>query len=127
MLPLLLVAGVYGCAPLQDKPSAPQSAELASANPSSASTPSSSNGADLTFLGTVTSIDAANTGNPGKKWVVTTRVDKILSGDFGGSNFAFAVHSPVQAGLEVGTQYRIRATRTLEGYLVDQDQWRQSP
>jgi hypothetical protein len=124
---LLLVAGVYGCAALQDEPSAPKFADLASAIPSSASTARNPTSDDLTFLSTVTSIEAADTGNARKKWVVTTRVDKILSGDFAGTQFSFAIHSPAQSGLEVGKQYRIRATRTHKGYLVDEDQWRQSP
>lgn len=124
-LRLLLVAGVCSCAPLHDRPPAPQSAELASANPSSASTPQNSNSDDLALLSTVTSIEGADIGNPRKKWVVTTRVDKVLAGHFAGSQFSFAIHSPAQSGLEVGKQYRIRATRTHEGYLVNQDQWRQ--
>jgi hypothetical protein len=81
----------------------------------------------LTFLGTVTRIEIADTGDSLKKWVVTTRVDKVLSGVFSGSQFSFAIHSPAQSGLEVGKQYRIRATRTRDGYFVDQNQWSRSP
>ena len=115
MLLVLLMAGVCGCAPTRDKPSM----EPASASPNSASTPSRSNHSDLTFLGTVTKIEAADTCDPLKEWVVTTRVDKVLSGDFSGSQFSFAIHSPVQSGIEVGKQYQIRATATPEGYLVE--------
>jgi hypothetical protein len=119
-LPLiLLMVGVYGCTPVQDKPSV----EPASASPNSASTPRRSTLIDLTFLGKVTNIEAADTGDPLKEWVVTTRVDKVLSGDFSGSQFSFAIHSPAKSGLKVGKQVRIRATGTPDGYLVDDHQW----
>jgi hypothetical protein len=81
----------------------------------------------LTFLGTVTRIYQAETGDPLKRWVVTTRVNKILSGSFTGSQFSFAIHSPSKSGLVVGKEYSIRATRTPEGYLVDDYQWQKSP
>src|SRR5450631_3469981 len=122
MLRLPLVAWVCGYALLHATPPALQSAEAASVNPSGATTPQSTNSDDLALLGTVTSIHVADTGNPRKQWVVTTRVDKILAGDFAGRQFSFAIHSQAQSGLEVGKQYRIRATRTREGYVVEQDQ-----
>jgi hypothetical protein len=113
-LPLvLLIAGVCGCTPVQE------SAMSKPVEPASAS----SILRDLTFLGTVTKIEAADTGDPRKEWVVTTRVDKVLSGDFSGSQFSFAIHSPAKSGLEMGKQYRIRATGTPEGYIVDGSPW----
>jgi hypothetical protein len=127
LLLLLSVTGLSGCSLLEDKPSAPPPAEVATASPSNSSTDDTSNPSDLTFLGTVTSIEAADTGDRLKNWVVTARVDRIVSGRFSGGQFSFAIHSPTLSGLEVGKQCRIRATRTQKGYLVDQYQWRRSP
>jgi hypothetical protein len=79
---------------------------------------------DLIFLGTVTRIQVADTGDPLRKWVVATRVDRVISGSFSGAQFSFAIHSPSRSGLEVGKQYRILATRVPGGYEVDQYQWR---
>jgi hypothetical protein len=78
---------------------------------------------ELVFLGTVTNIQQGLTGDFYKRFVVTTRVDKVLSGSFSGKQFQFAVHSPAQSGLDIGKQYTIRATRTESGYLVDDLQW----
>src|SRR5262245_59600304 len=88
------------------------SAATASAAPlSSGRAPApASSGPDLTFLGTVTRIEIADTGDPRKEWVVTTKVDKVLSGSFTGSQFSFAIHSPSKSGLAVGKQYSIQAT-----------------
>jgi hypothetical protein len=119
---ILLLAGVCGCVSVQE-PAVSKPVEPASADPNSASTPRRSTLRDLTFLGTVTNIEAADTGNPRKEWVVTTRVDKVLSGDFSGSQFSFAIHSPAKSGLEVGKQYRIRAAGTPDGYIVDGSPW----
>jgi len=121
VLQVLFLAGLSGCTPPHHEPAAPESVGVAS--PSNASAPGNSNSADLTFLGTVISIEVADTGDRFKNWLVTTGVDKVVSGGFFGSQFSFAVHSPSRSRLEVGKQYRIRAARTQEGYLVDQDQW----
>jgi hypothetical protein len=55
--------------------------------------------------------------------VITTRVDKVLSGSFPGKEFQFAVHSPAKSNLDLGKQYTVRATRTKTGYTVDELQW----
>jgi len=79
---------------------------------------------DLIFKGTVTKIAVANTGDPLREWVVTTRVDRVVCGSFSGSTFQFAIHSPTRSRIEVGQQYRIVATRVPQGYEVDPDEWR---
>jgi hypothetical protein len=79
---------------------------------------------DLTFLGTITSIEVASTGDPLRKFRVTTKVDEVLSGHLSGKKFSFAIHSPSQSGVEVGQQIRIQALATAEGYSVDEYQWR---
>lgn len=79
---------------------------------------------DLIYKGTVTSIDIADTGDPERSFVVTTRVDRVVCGSFSGSQFQFAVHSPARSSIELGKQYRIVATRVPEGYEVDPDEWR---
>jgi hypothetical protein len=81
---------------------------------------------DLIYKGTVTSIDIAETGDPNRNFVVTTKVDRVVCGSFSGKRFQFAIHSPARSNIEVGKQYRIVATRLPEGYEVDPDQW-QSP
>ncbi len=78
---------------------------------------------DLVLLGTVTDLEPAPLSNSPKNWVVTVSVEEVLSGQFDGSTFAFRVHSPSRAGLEVGSQYRILAKRIDQGYLVDEHQW----
>ena len=78
---------------------------------------------DLVFLGTVQKIEISPLENILDNHIVICRVDKVLSGDFSGEVFSFRVHSPSQSGLEVGKQYTIVATRTAEGFDVDQFQW----
>jgi N-carbamoylputrescine amidase len=92
----------------------------------SKTTDAKSESMDLTFLGTVTSIEISRAEDRLNNWVVTTRVDKIVSGDFSGEQFSFRVHSPSLSGLVVGKQYQIRAAQASEGYTVDQYQWRAS-
>lgn len=77
----------------------------------------------LVFRGTVIKITGP-TADFLQPWVITTRVDKVLSGSFSGRQFQFSVHSPSQSGLNVGKQYTIRATRTKAGYSVSELQWR---
>ena len=54
----------------------------------------------LVFEGTVTSITTID--HPLTRWLVTMKVTKVISGEFSGSTFQFAVHSPAQPGLEKG-------------------------
>lgn len=86
-------------------------------------TPQKSTKPDLVFVGTVESIEASPLPQSLANWVVTFRVDRIESGNFGGTTFSFRIHSPVKSGLEVGKQYLVEATRTDAGYTVDQYQW----
>ncbi len=79
---------------------------------------------DLVFLGTVEKVEASPLPQSTLNWIIYCRVDKILSGDLPNKTFSFRVHSPVKSGLEVGKQYKIKATRTIDGYTVDQYQWK---
>jgi hypothetical protein len=81
---------------------------------------------ELVFRGTVIKIEGPTT-DFFQPWVITTRVDKLLSGSFSGKQFQFAVHSPAQSNLDIGKQYTIRAVRTETGYTVDELQWLKSP
>ena len=81
---------------------------------------------ELVFLGTVTKIQQGETGDFYNRFVVTTRVDKVLKGTFSRRQFQFPVHSPANSGLDIGRQYTIRATRTDTGYMVDDLQWLRS-
>lgn len=78
---------------------------------------------ELIFRGTVVRIEQGVTPDPLKNFVITARVDKVLSGSFSGKRFQFAVHSPAQSRIDLGRQYKIRAIRTKTGYTVDELQW----
>ena len=52
----------------------------------------------LVFEGTVTSIRTID--HPLTRWLVTVKIKKVISGEFSGSTFQFAVHSPARSGLE---------------------------
>ena len=78
-------------------------------------------GKDLVLVGRVSSITQG--GTLPKPWIVTVDVEKIISGDFSGGQFAFAVHSPSRSGLEVGRSYTVRAAWKGKGYDVDENQW----
>jgi hypothetical protein len=76
----------------------------------------------LVFEGTVTSIRTID--HPLTRWLITVKVTKVISGEFSGSTFQFAVHSPAQSGLEKGRSYTIEAVWKDRGYVVDENQWR---
>jgi len=78
---------------------------------------------DLVFVGTVQSIESSTLLQSRANWVVTFRVDKIESGNYGGKTFSFRIHSASKSGLETGKQYIVEANRTDAGYEVDQYQW----
>jgi hypothetical protein len=84
---------------------------------------------DLVFRATVESIECSPIGIHGAflDWIVRTRVEAVVSGDFTGEHFAFRVHSPSRAGLEIGKTCTVHATWTGDGYLVDEHQWRGAP
>jgi hypothetical protein len=127
LLFLVLAVGVGACAQHPEQ-SAPVEANDLSAGNQAMNAPATGEpgSQDLVFLGTVTSMAPGHTGNTSKRWVVTTTVERVLSGRFSGSQFSFAIHSPAKSGLEVGKQYSIKATRTPTGYRVDEYQWRRS-
>jgi hypothetical protein len=70
----------------------------------------------------VSSIENAPTGDRRRRWLVTMKVQKVLSGRFTEPVLVFPVHSPVMLGLEVGKTYTIRATRKGNGYEVHEFQ-----
>src|SRR5262249_20382923 len=78
---------------------------------------------DLVFLGTV--ISATPNSDFWYMCIITTRVDKVLSGSFSGKTFQFPVHSAPTSNLEIGKQYTIRAIRSQDGnyFTVDENQW----
>jgi hypothetical protein len=88
------------------------------AQPQSSSTDSPK---DLVIIGTITKIypfSAPETVR--RRWAVRAHVDRVVSGTFSGDAFTFTVHSPAQSGLRVGRSYIIKATKTVEGYVVDE-------
>jgi hypothetical protein len=74
----------------------------------------------LVVVGTVTKIYQLADTHSLKNWAVVANVDRVVSGEFTGTSFTFVVHSPARAGLQVGQTYTIKATRTAEGYLVNE-------
>lgn len=80
---------------------------------------------DLVVVGTVTKIYPTAEARSLRNWAVVANVDRVVSGEFSGTSFTFVVHSPARAGLQVGRTYTIEATRTAEGYVVDEAQWRE--
>lgn len=76
----------------------------------------------LVLKGTVTSIKTVD--HEVTPWLVTMRVRKVISGEFAGSTFQFAVHSPARAGQNEGSSYTIEAVWKEGGYTVDEMQWR---
>jgi hypothetical protein len=79
---------------------------------------------DLVLVGTVTEIHQRHAARSLKNWAVVVRIAKVVSGEFSGKTFTFAIHSPARAGLQVGQTYTIKATWTDKGYVVDEEQWR---
>lgn len=79
---------------------------------------------DLVLVGTVREIHSQSTARSRKNWIVVVDVDRVVSGEFSGATFSFAIHSPARAGLQVGQSYTIKATSTGAGYVVDELQWR---
>jgi hypothetical protein len=75
---------------------------------------------DLLFVAKVTAIKTSETGDPRRGWIVSTNVERTLSGKLAARTFQFALHSPAQAGLKVGKSYTIPAHWTGTGYEVDE-------
>ena len=81
---------------------------------------------DLVLEGQVTWLNR-RTDDPSKEWIVTVRIKRVITGEFSGKTFQFAVHSPAQSGLKKGRSYTIEAVWTGDGYSVDQLQWTTKP
>jgi hypothetical protein len=81
---------------------------------------------DLVLKGTVTKIKTFEPRDElsQKHWAVTVKVKRVITGSISEPTLTFAVHSPAMSGLKVGRSYTIKATRTADGYLVDELQWR---
>jgi hypothetical protein len=74
------------------------------------------NAGEVTFLGTVTSVDIGNLHHPYLRWVVTLTIDNVISGDSPGEGFWFAIHSPSLEAVKVGQRYRITAIKDRDGF-----------
>src|SRR6266851_6432058 len=80
---------------------------------------------DLVFIGTIAKIyPFSSPATVRRRWAVRAHVDRVVSGTFSGDTFTFTVHSPAQSGLRVGRAYTIKATWTIEGYVVDESNLR---
>jgi hypothetical protein len=72
-----------------------------------------------TFSGTITGIEIGNVRHPHLLWIVSMKVDEVLSGHRPADPFRFAVHSPSQENLKVGRRVTIRARREADRYVVE--------
>jgi hypothetical protein len=84
---------------------------------------------DLVFTAVIEVIECAPLGARGRflDWVVRTRVEQVIEGDFTGNAFVFRVHSPARSGLELGRRCTVRAIAVEGGYTVDENQWSGAP
>ncbi len=78
---------------------------------------------DLVFRGTVADIRQSPLDQSLTSWVVTFRVDELISGEYGEEYFSFLLHSPDRFFLEEGREYRVEALKVRSGYLIDPNQW----
>jgi hypothetical protein len=82
---------------------------------------------EVVLSGTVIGIEAGKTGDPRNQWLVTMRVERVVSGRYPEPELRFAVHSPARSGLSQGKTYTVRVMRAeTAGYEVDQYQWMQA-
>ena len=96
-------------------------------NVGSASTSSPAATSEVLLSGTVIGIEAGKTADPRKRWLVTMKIERVVSGHYPEPELRFAIHSPVKSGLISGKTYTVRATRSEGGgYDVDQYQWMQA-
>lgn len=81
------------------------------------------------FRGTVLAIECSPLGLKGAflDWVIKMKIDSLVEGELAGTHFAFRVHSPSRAGLEVGTTCTVHARWVGNGYRVDENQWNGAP
>ena len=56
--------------------------------------------------------------HPNLKWIVTLKVNQVVSGPSPGAGFWFAIHSPSEEGVKVGNRYRITAVKKGNGYEI---------
>lgn len=75
---------------------------------------------DLVLVGTVTKLYPLAAPRQRRRWAVVVRVDSVVSGEFTGATFTFAVHSPARAGLRVNRAYIVKAVRADGGYVVNE-------
>jgi hypothetical protein len=111
-----LAASTLGCGPHDNEgPRAPAVHPVAVQKPADSVV---ENEGEVTFLGTVTSVDIGNLHHPHLRWVVNLKIDKVVSGPSPGEGFWFAIHSPTLDGVKVGQRYRITANKGRDGYTV---------
>ena len=78
---------------------------------------------DLVFRGTVADIRQSPLDQSLTSWVVTFRVDELISGEYQEEYFSFLLHSPDRFFLEEAREYRVEALKVRSGYLIDPNQW----
>jgi hypothetical protein len=86
----------------------------------SISTGAISKSKDLVLVGKVTKIYPVAKSHSLRNWAIIVQVVSMESGELTAANLTFTVHSPAQAGLRIGRVYRIKATSTDGGYVVDE-------
>jgi hypothetical protein len=82
---------------------------------------------ELLLVGTVKRIYQLNAPRSRRRWAVEVRVDRVVSGEFTGPTFTFAVHSPALSGLRVKGTYNIKAHKVGERFDVDESALEEVP
>ena len=78
---------------------------------------------DLVLEGRIAAIEPFRGSGSSARWLVRLAVERVIAGEFSGSAFEFAVHSPAKSGLALGQTIRLIAKKTAQGYTVDPLQW----
>lgn len=70
------------------------------------------------FVGTVERVEYSPLVNSDLNWAIYMKVNRVLSGQYGGDSFTFRVRNPTREGLEVGRAYRVKAVPFGRGYQI---------
>ena len=71
------------------------------------------------FLGTVDRITYSPLVDSDLNWLVSMKVERVISGPDPGPAFSFRVRNPTRDGIEVGRTFRTRAVPSGRGYRIE--------
>lgn len=77
------------------------------------------NGEEIVLRGEVIDLRPERGQHPHQKWLVTLRVDAVVTGTFSEPSFSFHIHSPTKSSIALGGRYLIHLARSQDGaYLL---------